>query len=337
MKKIHLLLLVVVAALASCSSDSFKIDGNITHLDGTAVRVIFQGDSGVVDEPVNLDKKGRFTFEGQSQQPVIVCLMSNNNKMLTMVVAANGDHIKLKGDAAEAMGIKVKGNRLNEDWQLFRNEHKGFYIDPNPSRLDAAIEKYVRENPEDMLSTVLLVADYGDYSDNDKVRKMLNSIDVKARPKSLTQALSSGITRRSKTPVPRLTTLTLVKHGGDFEEIKLTDRIALLSLWANPQPNRKNLAARIKDVQESSDRKVSVIDILTESDTMRWHQTIADEDWLHYWAPGGPLEQGIQLLGITSLPWYAVTDSTGLVVYSGSSLDEAKKKALDKIKPSTKD
>ena len=335
MKKIHLMLLMVIAALASCSSDSFKIDGNISNLDGADVRVLFQGDSGMVDKPVSLDKKGRFSFEGQSQQPVIVCLMGNN-KLLTMVVAANGDHIKLKGDAAEAMGIKAKGNRLNEDWQLFRDEHKGFYTDPNPSRLDAAIEKYVREHPDDMLSTVLLVADYSDFSDREKVGKMLNGIDVKARPQSLTQAMPGGVTRRSKTPVPRLTTLTLIKHGGDFEEINLTDRIAFLSLWANPQPSRKDLAARIKDVQESSANKVNVIDILAESDTLRWHQTIADEDWPHYWAPGGPLEQGIQLLGITSLPWYAVTDSTGLVIYSGPNFNEAKKSALDKIKPSTR-
>ena len=96
------------------------------------------------------------------------------------------------------------------------------------------------------------------------------------------------------------------------------------------------MAERIKDVQESSANKVNVIDILAESDTLRWHQTIADEGWPHYWAPGGPLEQGIQLLGITSLPWYAVTDSTGLVIYSGPNFNEAKKSALDKIKPSTR-
>jgi hypothetical protein len=43
------------------------------------------------------------------------------------------------------------------------------------------------------------------------------------------------------------------------------------------------------------------------------------------------LEQGIQLLGITSLPWYAVTDSTGMVIYSGPSLEQARKKADDAI------
>ena len=71
-----------------------------------------------------------------------------------------------------------------------------------------------------------------------------------------------------------------------------------------------------------------VIDVLAESDTLRWHQTIAGEEWVHYWAPGGPLEQGVQSLGITTLPWYAVSDSTGLIVYSGPNLNEAMSKVI---------
>lgn len=328
MNKIHLFLLLLVIALASCSSDSFKIDGDIAELGGNVVKVVFRGDSGIVDSTAEVDKKGHFTFKGTAAQPVIVSLLNNRSEQLAMVVAANGDHLKIKGKAGTAGSIKVKGNRLNEKWQLFRDEHAAFYSDPNPSRLDAAIEKYVREHPADMLSTVLLVADYSDYSDLDKVNQLLMSIEEQARPESLIAPLTGKTMGKKKTNLPRLMSLNLVKHGGDFEEIKLTDRIVLLSLWANPQPDRKDLVAKLQGLNES----IKIIDVLTESDTLHWHQTIADESWPHYWAPGGPLEQGIQLLGITSMPWYAVTDSTGMIVYSGPSLDSATKKATDIIK-----
>ena len=321
MKQSHLLLLLLIALLASCSSDSFKIEGNIANLEGGAVKVVFRGDSGVVDQLVNLDKKGRFTFEGTSAQPVIVNLLNRNNEPLAAVVAANGDHIKVKGDASKAMSVKVKGNKINEEWQLFRDEHASFYTDPNPSRLDAAIEKYVREHPGDLLSTVLLVTDYSDYGDRGKIEKMLKGIEAEARPESLTQVFPSDLKSRVGNNLPRLMTLTLVKHGGNFEEIKLTDRVSLICLWANPQQERNTLIDKLQGL----DNKVRVIDVLAESDTLHWHQTIAadPEGWLHYWAPGGPLEQGIQLLGITSMPWYAVTDSTGMVTYSGPDLTAA--------------
>lgn len=326
MKKSYLFLLLFVTALTSCSNDSFKIDGDITNLNGRMVKVVFRGDSGMVDESINLDKKGRFTIEGMSAQPVIVNVLDIRNEPLATVVACNGDHLKIKGDAGKTKSIKVKGNKVNEEWQLFRDEHAAFYSDPNPSRLDAAIEKYVRENPDNLLSTILLMADYSDYSDCGKIEKMLNGINVEARPESLTQALTKSM-GANKVNLPRLMTLNLIKHGGKFEEIKLTDRVTLLSFWANPQKERNTLVKKLQDLDEG----IHIIDILTESDTLRWHQTIADESWPHYWAPGGPLERGVQLLGITSLPWYAVTDSTGLIVYSGPSLDSASKQALDII------
>ena len=143
MKQTYLFLLILVAALTSCNSGSFKIDGNITNLESNAVTVVFHGDSGIVEQQADVDKKGHFAFKGESPQPVIVYLLNHRYEVLAVAVVANGDHIKVKGDASKSMSFKVKGNRLNEDWQLFRDEHRAFYSDPNPSRLDAAIEKYV--------------------------------------------------------------------------------------------------------------------------------------------------------------------------------------------------
>lgn len=317
----YIVMVMVAALLASCSGDGFKIDGNISGLENMAVRVIFVGDSGIIDEQVILDQKGHFSFKGTTTQPVIVNMLNPKGEILASMVATGCDHIKLGGDGSKAMGVKVGGSRINEDWQLFRDEHAAFYTDPNPSRLDAAIEKYVREHPTDMLSTVLLVADYRDYSDRAKVEKLLKSVDAKARPESLTRGIDTKSATNAGTRMPRLMNLTLIKHGGDFEEIHLTGHTSLISLWANPQENRNAIINKLQDL----DQDVSIIDVLAESDTLRWHNTIANDPgrWKHYWAPGGPLEQGIQLLGATSMPWFAVTDSTGMVTYSGSDLDAA--------------
>ena len=319
-KLYYLMLLVLAAITASCGGNEFKIDMDIANVGGQGVKVIFRGDSGVVDDWATTEKKGRFSYKGSTGNPVIVGLFGRNNTPLAYVVADKGDHIKVKGDAASPATIRVKGSRVNEDWQLFRDEHADFYKDVNLSRLDAAIEKYVREHPTDMLSTVLLVADYSDYTDRDKVKKLLQSIDTKARPASLTESLAT-ISNYKRVPLPRLMTLKLVKHGGDFQDITLTGGVSLISLWASPQQERNALIQKLAGL----DAGISVIDVLAESDTLQWHKTIAEDPdaWKHYWAPGGPLEPGIQLLGITSIPWYAVTDSTGMVTYSGPDINAA--------------
>lgn len=334
MKKIHFFPIVVmlVVLLASCGGDSFRIDGEISNINARTVVVVFNADSGMVAERVEVDKKGHFTYGGVASSPVIVSLTDLRGEPLATLVAVNGDRLKVKGDASKPLSIKVKGNRLNEDWQLFRDEHATFYS--NPNRLDAAIEKYVREHPADMLSTVLLMADYSDHRDRDKMDTMLKNIDIKVRPESLLLAYRNSPASRVAKHIPRVMSLTLVKHGGGFEEIKMTDRISLINFWTNPDKNRKALVDRLTGIDEG----IRVIDVLTESDTLRWHQTIADDPkgWLHYWAPGGPLEQGIQLLGITGIPWFAVTDSTCLVIYNGPSIDAALKAAEGKLKPQLK-
>ena len=315
------LLLLLAALFASCSSNSFKIDGEFTNLTVTSLKVVFLGDSGVVDEWVNVDKKGHFSFSGASSQPTLLNISNHRGDPLATMIVTNGDHMKVKGDAGKAMDVKIKGNRLNEEWQLFRDEHAAFYSDPNPTRLDAAIEKYVREHPADMLSTVLLVADYSDFSNRSKVDKMLQSIAPEAKPKSLTRVILGNRNDSPKANLPRLMSLTLFKHGGNFEDVALTGHSTLINFWANPQNDRNALVAELNKL----DQDVQIIDILTESDTLRWHQTINEDPagWKHYWAPGGPLEQGIQLLDIYSMPWYATIDSTGLVLYSGPSLTTA--------------
>ena len=173
------------------------------------------------------------------------------------------------------------------------------------------------------------MVDYSDYSDRAKVDKMLKGIDANARPASLTRHFSERTNARNAN-LPRLMSLNLVKSANQFEEISLMDHVTFINLWAQPQSDRNAIIQQL----EALDEGVAILDVLTESDTLRWHQTIAaDPDrWKHYWAPAGPLEMGIQLLGITAMPWYAVTDSTGMVTYSGPNLKSAIQKAHQSIK-----
>ena len=231
MKKIQFLSVLLLAViLASCSSDSFKIDGDISNISAGTVVV-------------------------EASSPVIVNLTDQLGEPLATVLAVNGDHLKVKGDASKPMSVKVKGNRLNEEWQLFRDEHAAFYS--NASRLDAAIEKYVREHPADMLSTVLLMADYSNHRDRDKMDKMLKDIDIKARPESLLMAYRNSPASRVAKHIPRVMALTLVKHGGNFEEIKMAERISLINFWTIPDRDRKTLIDKLAGIDEG----IRVIDV----------------------------------------------------------------------------
>lgn len=64
-----MIVVLLVAMLSSCSSNEFKIDGNIANLNDGVVRIVFHGDSSIVDELIDLDEKGRFSFKGCQHSP----------------------------------------------------------------------------------------------------------------------------------------------------------------------------------------------------------------------------------------------------------------------------
>ena len=81
--------LLLLLMMASCNSDRFKIDGNIVNLNGAAVHIVYYADTVVVDQWVDVDKKGRFTYQGVSSQPVVVSLSDQRGELLTQLIAMN--------------------------------------------------------------------------------------------------------------------------------------------------------------------------------------------------------------------------------------------------------
>jgi len=329
----HTLLVVACALLVtSCSGDSVKVEGQLSNLEGSVLRVIAITDSTVVGQKVDVNPKGKFStsIDGVSQ-PTIVTVLNHRNELLANAVAEKGGHIKLQGDASKPQAIKVTGSDLNERWQLFRDEHAAFYSDPNPSRLDAAIQKYVRENPTDILSTVLLMADYSNLTDRSAMDAMLSSLNPKARPASLVRAYKAMEPALTSRPVSRMMNLMLWRNGS-FDELTLVGRITLLYLWTTGSDNRAAVVDAIKQASRQAGTSLQVADVLVESDTIRWHRTVAGDSasWHHYWSPGGPQDASLSQLNITTTPWFVVVDATGSIAYNGNDVQQACRIAQEK-------
>ena len=321
---IVLLLGMMALLAASCSGSGFKVDGELEGMHNPRVRIAFMTDSGVVDEWVEMKQDGKFQYRYRQhvEDPVLITLMGMNSAVLCHAVVQDGDHISFKGDASKPTAVKASGNDLNERWQLFRDEHAAFYGDPNHSRLDASIEKYVRENPNDMLSTVLLMADYGDLTSRDKIEGMLNAINIKARPASLLRSFKTQATTSQRTP--RLASLQLW-HKGAIEQVPLLGHTTLFYLWVNNDDNRQSIVQSLKSLAQQAGDKVTIADVKIAADTLRWSQTIAADSatWKHYWAPGGPGWSAFRQLEINMVPWFVVTNNDGTVAYAGADVQQA--------------
>ena len=248
--------------------------------------------------------------------------------MIAHFVMENGDHTQLRGDLNDVYGIEIKGSDVNERWYKFIKDHRAEYDEFNHATLDASIEKYAAENPSDLLSTLLLIVDYSQLNNQQKMKGLLAKIDKDAKPAWLMKAYERLVERRPKS-AGRINSILLLEDNGEFGSLSTnTAKATLLYLWVNSSSHNNEMSSITKWAEEFPDKhQLQICDIYIDPDTVSWRSYTQRDGstWRHFWAPEGPLNNQIKGLAVTSTPLYVVTDSLGNVTYNGSDIIDAEK------------
>ena len=327
MKTIFRIVLCVLTVMSvmSCKQDYIKVDINIKGLGSQSVHLIYQGDFGAVDD-VLAAKDGKIETECVSSQLTLVTVMASRGMMLARFAAQNGDHIKIEGTIDKPKEIKVSGNEATEQWMAFRNSHSALYEKSPSAALDKEIEKWVKEHPKQLSSTLLLLFDHSDLAGALLKEPLLNLIAPEARPEHLLSSVEWLSNYYSNKAVKKLTNLNLCGASGDFEQVALNGKPALLYFWSNDLENRNDIISAIKRKLESAGSdQLMVADVLVDPDTMQWKAKCRADSatWKHYWVPGGVMDAALRDLRIPSAPYFVATDSIGYIQYRGSSVAAA--------------
>lgn len=319
--------LALLGIIATSCSKSFKIEGNIQNLGNQNVLMVWATADGV-KEMHTVANNNRFEFKGESPDPALVVLYDSQSKMIAHFVMENGDHTQLRGDLNDVYGIEIKGSDVNERWYKFIKDHRAEYDEFNHTTLDASIEKYAAENPSDLLSTLLLIVDYSQLNNQQKMKGLLAKIDKDAKPAWLMKAYERLVERRPKS-AGRINSILLLEDNGEFGSLSTnTAKATLLYLWVNSSSHNNEMSSITKWAEEFPDKhQLQICDIYIDPDTVSWRSYTQRDGstWRHFWAPEGPLNNQIKGLAVTSTPLYVVTDSLGNVTYNGSDIIDAEK------------
>jgi hypothetical protein len=313
-----IILLFSLAVLLSSCSNTFKVSGEIEGLGNQDVRIVYATDAGVKDVWVQA-KDGKFTFKGSSSELTVAGIFDNTQQLIAHVAVKNGDNIKITGNITAPLKLTVSGSDIDEEWYAFINKNAGKYTPDNAAMLNAAIEKYIKENPKSTVSTLLLMVDYNALNNHAKVEKLLASIDEDARPQSLLKTYSA-MKQQLGAPANRLQNLMLYSIKGDFDTfIPMTSPYNLLFFWTDDMADRPASVKALRELAKKCGKRLQIADIDLEADTTIWRTTIKSDSstWKHFWAPGGPVYSDLKNLCIDSTPLYIVVDSTGTQLYRG--------------------
>lgn len=308
--------------MCACNSSTFRISADIQGMGNQNVHVVFLGDSGVNDAfiPTNDNK---FKIQGSSSELTVVSILDSQNKPLFRLAVKGGETVEVTGDYNKPHHYQCKGSEVAQAWMAFESENADLY-DKRGDELDAAIEKFVKANPDNVVSALLMVFDYSDIT-TDKAKKLLASIDEQARPASLVASMEQMNDAMGK-PAVKLRSMMLCRLGGDFEALTpSTSRSTLILWWTENNQQRREQIAAIKRMSEQYGKDLKVADVTVNPDTSAWRAIVNTDStqWTHYWAPGGVMDQSISNLKLRRLPVCIVVDSMGRQLYRGTDMQAA--------------
>jgi len=328
MKKLFPLIAILAAAIvSSCGESKFSIDGKLPDAGTQNLRAIYLSGDTIISAWVPV-VDGAFRIEGNAEELTVVSIFSSQMREIVNVAVQNGDEITIDGNIKNIYEITVDGTDINSEWHSFLNSHAADFNSKNYEKTDNAIAEFIRKNPDNVVSTLLLMHDYS-TPDSPKARQLLNSISEEARPPQLVSLYSEMF----KTPprIEKIPSLTLRNGKDSLELVNMRDyAFTVFHLWKRHDANRDKNISKLKEIDND---RVRIIDICLDTDTMGWSALCARDsvDWHRYKAVGGPVDRTIEKLNAGITPFFIVADSTGTQIYRGNQCDKAAETVHNKI------
>ena len=324
----HSLLLAAVAllatAMAACSGGKFKIKGDFKNAGGQNLHIAYYTPSGVADSWVTL-KDGKFEFQGSSDELTLAAIYDTDSRMVACVAVKNGNTVTLSGDLTDTYHIAATGTDENERWSEFISKHARQLTAGDYKAVNTDIEKYVKANPDDVTSTLLVVVNYNSADDPAKAQRLLSSIKPEARPQSLVgsfDALTLAVGKGSK----QLAAMLLMNANANaYSQLRFSDAsYTLLCIWGGEsETDHSTCMSQLKALAaiSGSGKRLQIADVSLEPDSSFWRSEVVRDSasWQHYWAPEGPVNSDLKQLCLTSTPLFVLADSSGRVIARSSA------------------
>ncbi len=341
-KMFALMACFMVLTLTGCVKNEFKIDFEFPqdHI-GNYLLTYYAWDSrgGRWIEHTALIQEGKATAKCITRLPTLVYVADASMPSNSMIIyAERGDEIKVSGDQREMSGWGVKGNKVAERWSDWR---KGAYTKKNDTKaFEKGIEEYVKKNPSDELSAMLLLTEWNRRENPEGFVKLWNSIDKDVRNQQIIEMcgvpdlLGVEFTTRADGNLEyskdaKLKSLAVRTRDRGLDTLRFSKaKGSILYFYAENNSARRESVDSLNSLGKAykDSTKRIIADIYMDSDSVTWINAIRRDSLkggVRAWQPRGVAEDAMVKMGVTRVPWYVVKDSKGKETYSGDDLKKA--------------
>lgn len=316
---------VVVVTLGGCGDDeTFTIEGTIEGNPTMNMRFVYYANN-TLNRGLTAAREGKFEFKGVAPVPAIVEILDNEYRLLGRLYAVNGDRIECRLTRGRPHDIKVNGSETSERWANVLAENAEALAGPGRNEV---VERYVAANPSDVVSMLLMLTEYDASRDALRADSVLSSIAQEARPSTLVDGFNAMLQRLvAHTATEKVAVIPYFNVRDSLVSFRPSARPWSLVVLSDSKTGRSDsIVPALRKLSRKALRpKLQVAEFSMDRDTLSWRRDIRNDSaaWSQGWVPGSIASAGIERLGIPSLPYFIVVDSTGRQALRTSSVTEA--------------
>ena len=328
MKYAAVMALAAIAMTSCGDSARFEISGRVKDAGSRTLMFVYSDGEKVYSESTTM-KEGMFTFFGISQSPTIVEIQNSGRMMVGRLIIQNGEAVECVLNINDPYDITLKGNEPSEQWADFIRTNSKTLRSGDKAKINALVEKYVKSHPSSMTSTALMLTCYNSIDNEPTTLKLFETIDVEARPSSLSAGYYAMLERVAETAIKaEVRSFNLPGIGGKVVHFNASLSPRSLLCFTDRDTRRDTVADNLREIYkaQTDQRRQRLVEISFDLDSLLWRRYVQVDStkWDKCWAAGAAANPAVVNLAIPRLPYFIVADSSGAQIYRGTSISAAR-------------
>ncbi len=326
---------VALAIVSACSKgDTFRINGILDGFGTGNLRLVYTS-ADAVQSVTATAVDGKFMALGHTENPTIVRIYTASGNVIGRFIIEPGETLDLHLNLTDPSHMEADGNSDTEKLAGFLADNAKALRTHNATVLNTAIDAYVRKNPAQYLSGLLLTDYYTPQGSESEALSLLASLDAKVTRRLSLAAYRDMLTTLA-TPLDSLSLPSVMRLFGNSDTIdnvnlRSADYFLIMLTYSHQRASDSILAAVDSLTARHTAHNLRIIDISADLDTAIWHTSLKEltDSGKHssaissYWSPAVFSIPELDGIPVARMPWFIAADSTGTVVYNGPSVTAA--------------
>lgn len=278
--KLSTLVGLMVLLLTACSkqaTNSIDLEGEIKGL-GNDTLYIYGTDNLYTHTDTLVANKGKLHATLQSDTLVETCLVFANGDTYPLFLN-KGNHIRIKGSAAEIESLEITGNLPNEELSAFQQDIKGLGT-PSQQALQEKAEAFITSHPTSMVSIYLLRKYFVETSapDIEKIKTLIEAMAGELKDRPYIDQLQAVIKEAEKSNIGRSITYFQLPNaeGKSISRSNFKDKYLLIHFWASwdSLSRAKNESLRAIYKEEKKSKLFAMMGVSLDVDSLAWQEAV---------------------------------------------------------------